>query len=83
MWRTRMAVHKKLKLEDIKNWRSSLKIQTKNKDLEKIRFLYFERGLWIEEIEQHFNGKYTYNELKSIIKNTYKEYYDKENANGR
>ena len=52
-------------------------------DKEKIYYLYWKKLCSIEEIEQYFKGKYTYREVKSIIKERYKEYYDKENVNGR
>ncbi len=54
--------------------RESLKTQTRDADKEKIRYLYFDRVLSYENIEKAFNGKYTYQELKSIIKEFYKKY---------
>lgn len=78
-----MGVHKKAPLEEVKNLRRSLKEQTKDKDMEKIYYLYFDRIFSIEEIEHYFRGKYTYNEVRAVIKDKYKKYYDKENANGR
>lgn len=77
-----MGIHKQ-PLDQVKDLRTSLKKQTKEKDLEKIYYLYFERLFSIEEIEQYFKGKYSYNELRNIIKNYYKEYYKKENENDR
>lgn len=78
-----MGVHKKAPLEEVKNLRKSLKEQTKDKDMDKIYYLYFDRLFSIEEIEHYFRGKYTYNEVRAVIKDKYKKYYDKENKNGR
>ena len=78
-----MGIHRKTMLEKVTNFRNSLKEQTKNKDLEKIYYLYFDRLFSMEEIESHFKGKYTYIEIRDIIKNYYKEYYKRENENGR
>ena len=78
-----MGVHKKAPLEEVKNLRKSLKEQTKDKDIEKIYYLYFNRLFSIEEIVHFFKDKYTYNEIRSIIKERYKNYYDKEKINGR
>ncbi len=78
-----MGVHKKAPLEEVKNLRKSLKNQTKDKDLEKIYYLYFDRLFSMEEIEHYFKDKYTYNEIRDIIKDKYKKYYDKESKNGR
>jgi hypothetical protein len=52
-------------------------------DKEKIIYLFFQKCFSIEEIEKYFGGKYTYKEVKDIIRGKYKAYYDKENANGR
>ena len=77
-----MGVHRRV-LEETKKLRNNLKNQTKEKDKEKIYYLYFERLFSLEEIEVYFKGKYTYNELRTIVRNYYKEYYEKENKNGR
>ena len=68
-----MDRHKKDILK-LKEMRESLKTQTRDADKEKIRYLYFDRVLSYENIEKAFNGKYTYQELKSIIKEFYKKY---------
>ena len=77
-----MGVHRRV-LEETKKLRNNLKNQTKEKDKEKIYYLYFERLFSLEEMEVYFKGKYTYNELRTIVRNYYKEYYEKENKNGR
>ena len=46
-------------------------------------YLYWHRLFSIEEIEYYFKGKYTYNEVRDIIRKKRQEYYDKENKNGR
>lgn len=78
-----MGIHRNPKLEDIKNVRKTLKGQTQNKDIPKIHHMFFERMFSIEEIEHFFKGKYTYNEVRSIIRGKYIEYYEKESKNGR
>lgn len=77
-----MGAHRRV-LDETKKLRDSLKAQTKEKDKEKIYYLYFDRLFSIAEIEAYFKGKYTYIELRDIIKGYYKEYYEKENTNGR
>lgn len=67
----------------IKQMRDNLKAETIEKDKEKIYYLYFEKLFSIQEMEQHFSGKFTYNELRDIIRQKYKEYYEKEKINGR
>lgn len=78
-----MEIRKEAPLEDVKKLRNSLKEQTKDKDVQKIHHLFFERLFSIEEIQQYFKDKYTYNEVRNIVRGRYKEYYDKENKNGR
>lgn len=69
-----MGLHRKAVLDSVKNLRSNLKEQTKNADKEKIYYLYFERLFSYEDIERFFKGKYTYKELKSIIKEKYDKF---------
>lgn len=52
-------------------------------DKEKIYYLYWKKLCSIEEIENYFKGKYTYNEVRDIIRAKRKEYHDKEKINGR
>lgn len=65
-------------LDMIKQMRKNLKKKTINQDKEKIYYLYFEKLFSIEEMEKHFKGKYSYNEIRNIIKDKYIEYYKKE-----
>lgn len=44
------------------------------KDKEKILNLFFQRIWSIEVIENHFKGKYTYKEVKAVIKERYNNY---------
>lgn len=78
-----MGVHKKAPLEEVKDLRKSLKDQTKDKDIDKIHRLFFDRLFSIEEIVHFFRDKYTYNEIRGIIREKYQKYYEKERANGR
>lgn len=71
-----MGVHKRVVTE-------TEELASKGKDKEKICYLFFQRIFSIEKIEHYFKGKYTYNEVRDIIRAKRKEYYDKENANGR
>ena len=77
-----MGVHRRV-IEEAKKLRNDLKNQTKEKDKEKIYYLYFEKLLSFSGMEEYFRGKYTYNELRDIIKNYYKNYYKGEEKNGR
>ena len=77
-----MGVHRRV-VEEAKKLRNDLKNQIKEKDKEKIYYLYFERLFSFSEMEDYFRGKYTYNELRDIIKNYYKNYYKGEEKNGR
>jgi hypothetical protein len=43
-------------------------------DVAKIRYLYFYRFYSYEKLEKHFKGKYTYSQLKKIIKEILDEY---------
>ncbi len=43
-------------------------LESQKKDVDKIHYLFFHRIFSIEEIEGYFKGKYTYNEIKKIIK---------------
>ena len=43
-------------------------LERQKKDVDKIFYLFFQRGFWIEDIENHFKGKYSYNEIKTIIR---------------
>ena len=76
-----MGVRKK-DLEAIKGMRENFKNQTKHQDRDKIYYLYFERLFSIEELQQYFKNKYTYHELRDIVRNMYKEYYEKEKNDG-
>ena len=71
-----MGVHKRIVTK-------TKELEEKNKHKDKIHYLYFQRLFSIEQIEHYFKGKYTYREVKSIIKERYKEYHDKEKINGR
>lgn len=42
------------------------------KDKEEIKYLYFEKMYSYSMLMQHFNGKYTYAELKTFIAKTIK-----------
>lgn len=53
------------------------------KDNEKMYFLYFKRMFSMEEIEHYFKGKYTYNEVRNIIRTKRREYAGGEIVNGR
>ena len=77
-----MIVNRNFKLEDIEVLQKTLKLQTKEEDIKTISYFYFDRGFWIEEIENFFGGKYTYNEIKSIIRGEYIAYYKKEKEEG-
>lgn len=52
-------------------------------DMDKMYYLYWHRLFSIEEIEHYFKGKYTYNEVRDIIRKKRQEYYDREEKNGR
>lgn len=67
----------------LKEMRNDLKMQTKNNDKEKIRYLFFDKLFSIVELEQYFRYKYTYNELRDIVRQMYKEYFEEEKTNGR
>lgn len=71
-----MGVHKRIVTEN-------KEFVGKNKDKDKMYYLFWQRIFSIEEIEHYFKGKYTYNEVRDIIRAKRKEYYEKENANGR
>lgn len=76
-----MAETKKVK-DALKRLRDDLKQQTKESDKEKIRYLYFEKVFSFKELEQFFRGKYSYSELRNIVRDMYKDYYEKEKNNG-
>lgn len=46
--------------------------QTTDKD--KICYLFFQMIFSLEEIERYFKGKYTYNEIRDIIRTKRNEY---------
>lgn len=71
-----MGVHKRVVTE-------TKELAEQGKDKDKICYLFFQRVFSLEEIENYFKGKYTYNEVRDVIRAKRKEYYDKENANGR
>lgn len=71
-----MGVHKKVKGKDAD-------LDSKKKDIDKVHYLFFQRVFSIEDIEHYFKGKYTYNDIKRMVKFKYQDYYSKENANGR
>lgn len=71
-----MGVYKKV----VKN---PQELKDSKTDLDKMYYLYWHRLFSIEEIEYYFKGKYTYNEVRDIIRKKRQEYYDKENKNGR
>jgi hypothetical protein len=56
-----MGVRKTIKSKDEN-------LDRKQKDVDKIHYLFFHRIFSIEDIEGYFKGKYTYNEIKKIIK---------------
>lgn len=68
--------------EALRLLRNDLKKQTKESDKEKIEYLFFEKIFTIAELEQYFRGKYSYNELRTIVRQMYKDYYEKEKDNG-
>lgn len=76
-----MTVTKKVS-EALGMLRHDLKRQTKEKDKENIKFFYFEKLFSISELEQYFRGKYSYNELRTIVRQMYKDYYEQEENNG-
>ena len=43
-------------------------------DIAEIKYLYFKRARKLEEIERHFNGKYTYQQLLFATRNMIGEY---------
>ena len=53
------------------------------RDRDKIHYLFFQRLFSIEDVEHYFKGKYSYNEIKAIIKERYKDYYRREIVSGR
>lgn len=71
-----MGIRKNVKHKDEK-------LENKKKDIDKIHYLFFERVFSIEDIEHHFKGKYSYTEIKAMIRDKYKKYYEKEKINGR
>lgn len=77
-----MAETKKVQLA-LKDLRNNLKEQTKGSDKKTINYLFFEKLFSIAELEQYFRGKYTYNELRDIVRQLYKEYFKEEEVNGR
>jgi hypothetical protein len=50
------------------------KLESKQKDVDKIHYLFFQRVFSIQDIETFFKGKYTYNEIKAIIREKYKKF---------
>ena len=40
-----------------------MKMEINENDIDEIKYLYFEKTRKLEEIERHFNGKYTYQQL--------------------
>ena len=56
-----MAIRKSIKTTDNA-------LESKQKDVDKIHYLFFHRIFSIEDIEAYFKGKYSYNEIKKIIK---------------
>lgn len=58
-------------------------LESHQKDVDKIHYLFFHRVFSIEDIEHYFKGKYSYAEIKAMIRDKYKKYYEKENKNGR
>lgn len=58
-------------------------LKDSKRDVDKMYYLYWQRMFSIEEIEHYFNGKYTYKEVRDIIRNKRKEYYEQEEKNGR
>lgn len=77
-----MGVHRNM-IDATKSMKAKLKAETIESDKEKMYYLYFDRLFSITEIESFFNGKHSYNEIRTIIKDYYKEYYEKEKINGR
>ena len=71
-----MGIHKRIIGENEE-------LKSKSKDKDKMYYLYWQKLFSIEDIEHYFKGKYTYNEVREIIRKKRQEYYDKENANGR
>lgn len=71
-----MGIHKRIIGENEE-------LKSKSKDKDKMYYLYWQKIFSIEDIEHYFKGKYTYNEVRDIIRKKRQEYYDKENANGR
>lgn len=52
-----------------KNFRKPDQIlESQKKDENKIFYMFFQRGFWIEDIEHYFEGKYSYKEIKNIIR---------------
>lgn len=47
------------------------------KDKKKIWYLYFDKLYSYDELEAAFFGKYSYAELKSVIKEKYDQYWGK------
>lgn len=43
-------------------------LESKNKDVDKMIYLFFKKVFSIEDIEKFFNGKYSYNEIKKHIR---------------
>ena len=58
-------------------------LEEKQNDKEKAQYLFFHRLFFIEDIERYFKGKYTYNEIRAMVREKYTKYIDKENVNGR
>lgn len=77
-----MGANKKLPLDYIKKLKQTHKSHTKEKDLETIKYLYYDRMMSLQEIQTHFKTKYTYNEIKDIVRGTYIDYYEKEKKLG-
>lgn len=71
-----MGIRKNIKTKDET-------LEGKKKDIDKVHYLFFHRVFSIEDIEHYFKGKYTYNDIKRMVKLKYQDYYSKENANGR
>ena len=71
-----MGIHKRIIGENEE-------LKSKSKDKDKMYYLYWQKLFSIEDIEHYFKGKYTYNEVRDIIRKKRQEYYDMEEKNGR
>ena len=45
-----------------------MKMEINENDIAEIKYLYFQRARKLEEIERHFKGKYTYQQLLFITR---------------